>query len=82
MPTVSLEALFTNLIIDAIEYRDIATFDVTGEFLQPELPEGLGMVLLKLRGIFVDIMCEVNKEYKGTVKHENGTKVLYMRVLR
>ena len=40
------------------------------------------MVLLKLRGIFVDIMCEVNEEYKETVTYENGTKVLYMRVIR
>ena len=61
-PTVSLEALFTTLIIDAIELRDIDTFYVPGAFLQPELPEGSGMVLLKLRGIFVDIICEVKEE--------------------
>ena len=57
---VSLEELFTTLIINAIESRDIATFEVPGAFLQPELPEVLGIVLLKLRVIF-DIMCKVNE---------------------
>ena len=40
------------------------------------------MVLLKLKGIFVDIMCEVNEEYRETITYERVTKVLYLRVLR
>ena len=37
-PTVSLEGIFATLLVDAYEERHIATFDVTGEFVQPELP--------------------------------------------
>ena len=31
-------------------------------------------LLMKLRGQFVDIMCEVNKEYKDYVMFEKGQK--------
>ena len=36
---------------------------------------------MKLRGYFVDIMFQVNPEYKQHVKYENGKEVLYMLVL-
>ena len=39
-------------------------------------------VLLKLRGIFVDIMCKINEEYKKHVRVEKGQKVLYLKTLR
>ena len=39
-------------------------------------------MVLKLRGMFVDIMCRVNPEYKDRVIYEGGKKVMYMRVLR
>ena len=67
---------FFTLLIYTNFNRDIATFDVPGAFLKAELPEGWGMVLLKLRDIFVEIMCEVNKEYKETVTYEDVTKLL------
>ena len=40
------------------------------------------MTLLKLKGICVDIMCEVKEEYRETINYERGTKVLYLRVIR
>ena len=39
-------------------------------------------VLTKLKNRFVDIMCEVNTEYKSYVRYEVKTKVLYLRVIR
>ena len=57
---MSLEGLFATLFVDAYEDRHIATLDVTGAFLQPELPNKEEKVLLKLKRIFVDIMCRVN----------------------
>ena len=39
-------------------------------------------VILKLRGHFVDIMCDINREYRQYVIHEQGKKVLYLKVLR
>ena len=40
------------------------------------------IVLLKLRGNFVDIMCDVNSEHIKNVIYDNGKKVLYLQVLR
>ena len=39
-------------------------------------------MLLRIRDEFVDIMCEVNPDYKPYVKYYNGKKVLYVNVLR
>ena len=37
---------------------------------------------MKLRNTFVDIMCNVNPEYKKYVRFENGKKVLYVQVMQ
>ena len=37
---VFIEALFTTLIIATYEERDVATFDVPGEYLHSKIPEG------------------------------------------
>jgi len=81
-PTVSLEALIATLVIDAYEERDVATFDVPGAYLHAEMDKD--RVFMKLRGQFVDIMCDVNPEYKQYVTTEGPKhqKVLYLWVLR
>ena len=62
LPTVSFEALFITLIIDTSEGRDVAIFDVPGAFLQLEVPKN-NMILMRLKGQFVDIICDVNPEH-------------------
>lgn len=71
-PTVSVDALFSTLVVYAMEERDVAIFDVKGAFLQPEMPKGSETVLLKLKDMFVDIMCSVNPEYEKTLIYEKG----------
>ena len=80
-PTASLEGIFTTLVIDAYKEREVATFDIPGEYLHAEMPKDK-KVILKLRGIFVNIMCDINPEYCRHMRFENGTKVLYLLVLR
>ena len=81
-PTLSLEALFATLIIDVFEKRDIAIFDVLGAFLQLEVSEEK-IIHMVLRGEFVDIMCEVNPEFKQYITTDKrGNKVLYLKVIR
>ena len=85
-PTVGLESLMTALLIGAHEGRKFISFDVPGAFLQAEMAEDK-LVLLKLRRQFVDMMCEINPEFKPHVRCEttkNGKKfkVLYMKVIR
>ena len=76
-PTLSLEALLSMLIIFGHEQRSTAVFDVPGAYLHA--PPGK-FVLLKITGEFVDIMCEVNPEFKQDVRYEHGKKVLYVQV--
>ena len=59
LPTVLLEAMFIILIIDAYEEIYFATFDVPGAYLHAEVPEEK-IILLKLRGGFIDIVCDIN----------------------
>ena len=78
---MSLEALFTTHLVDFIEGSDVATFDIPGAYLHSEMPKGK-TVVLKLKGKFVSIMCEINPEYKQHVRIEGKTSVLYLSVLR
>ena len=70
-----MESLFTTLVIDAHEERDDATFDIPGAYLYADMP-GDKNVILKLRGHFVAIMCDINVEYRKYVRYEQGKKVL------
>ena len=80
-PTIYLESLMASLLIDAHEERDVAIFDVPGAYLHAELPPEK-FVLLKIEGAFVNIMCDVNPEYKEDIRFENGKQVLYVQILR
>ena len=73
--------MFTSLIIDAHERRDVSIFDVPGAYLNADTTE-YKFILLKIEGEFVDIMCEVNPKHKKNVRLENGVKVLYLRILK
>ena len=80
-PTLSLDGLIGSLLIDVHEKRDVATCDVPGAFLHPNLPPGKRLFLC-LREQMVDIMCRVNPEYKNHVRHHKGKKILYVKVIR
>ena len=60
---------------------DLTRVSVPGAYLHAKMPEGKRL-LLKLRGQFVDIMCNVNPEYRSYVRVEKEVKVLYLRLLR
>ena len=60
----------------------MVSFDVPGAFLQADLP-GDKLLLLRLTGDFVDIMCDINPEHrKNVITDKKGRKILYMKVLR
>ena len=80
-PTVSMEDLYLTFLIAAYEGRKVVSFDIPGAFLQGEMTEDK-LLLLKFRGDFVDMMCDVNPEHKKNVIFENGKKVLYMKIIR
>ena len=59
-PKVFLEALFFTLIVHTHKGRDVATFDVLGEYLHVDMPKDK-MILMNLRGGFVDIVCHLTQ---------------------
>ena len=76
-----MELLFTTLLVEFFEGRDVATFDIPGAYLHADIPEDK-TVIFKLKRRFVSIMCEINLEYKQHVNIEGKTSVLYLSVLR
>jgi hypothetical protein len=75
--SVSTDALFITLVIDAMEGRVVAaTVDVPGAFLQTDAKPG---TFMKITGPMVDMLCQINpKLYTPYVTTEKGKKVLYM----
>ena len=80
-PTVSNEDFFSISSNGCKRKRDVSTADVPGAYLHAKMPEGK-RVILKLVGIFVDIMCKANSEYEKYVVTKNGKEVLYLRIIR
>ena len=79
-PTALLESITLTLVIEALEGRDVAVVDVPGAYLHAELRDE--SVLLVLRGELVDIMCQVDEEYRKYIVVQKGKKVLCLKVLR
>ena len=76
----------TTLMIGVHEGHIMISFDVPGAFLQAEMAEDK-LVLLKLKGQFAEMICDINSEYRKDIHWEvqkNGKKVevLYMRDIR
>ena len=49
--------------------------------MQTKMPDGKNVILI-IRDNFVDILCEINPEYKEHIRIVNGRKILYVKVLR
>ena len=51
----------STLLIDAMEHRDVAVFDVPGAYLQTDMTSEK-LILLRIRDEFADIMREFNPD--------------------
>lgn len=80
-PTVSTEALFLSIAIDAMEKRDVATADVEGDFLKADMTD---VVIMFYEGDMVDHMVAANPERyeKYVCITPNGKKRLYVQLLK
>ena len=76
-PTVSSDALFATIVVDAKEGRDTAVADVVGAYLKALMKD---LVIMKFTGKAVDIICKMDPSYKAYVTTENGQKVIYVRL--
>ena len=63
-PTVSIYALFSSCIIDALNERSIITIDIPGAFLQGIWPQDQHLGYLKFEGVMIDMLCQIEPLYQ------------------
>ena len=80
-PTINMEIILATTVIDAYEDRKVNNFDVPGAYLQTNLPKEIFMILL-LEGKFVDIIFDINPEYKQHIRFKYGKKALYLCIIK
>jgi Reverse transcriptase (RNA-dependent DNA polymerase) len=82
-PTVMMESILLTATIEAKENRDVMTVDIPNAFIQTDIEEG-DQIIMKIRGPLVGMLVEMDPEtYKSfVVIDSNGTKVLYVQVLK
>ena len=78
-PAVALDALLAKLALDAHEARDVASADVTGAYLNADMPD---FVLMKLTGADAQIFARMHQKYARCLTKERGVSVLYVRLAK
>ena len=84
-PTVYTESVLLSAVIDAEERRDVAVSDVPNAFIQTKVndrDEDGSRMVMKIRGVLVDILCNMDPSYAEYVVIERGEKVIYTHILR
>jgi hypothetical protein len=83
---VSTESKVLTAVIEAEEGREVACCNIPNACIQTTLDEkdeeGNRMIM-KIRGVLVDILCEVNPTYEQfVVKDSSNNKILYMDITK
>jgi hypothetical protein len=85
-PTAALESILITGVIEAKEERDVMTCNIPSAFIQALLQKrdpGEDRVVMKITGVLVDMLVNINLELYGpAVVLENRKKVLYIEVLK
>ena len=76
---MSTDALILSIIIDVDERHDLGTADVAGAFLKAFMDD---FVVMKFNGESVDMLCDMDPRHTEFVVYKNGTKVLYVRLIK
>jgi hypothetical protein len=67
-PTAALESIMLMAVISAHEGRDVMTCDIPNPFIQalmPEVKDGNERVMMKITGVLVNMLVELNPELYG-----------------
>ena len=79
-PSVSIEALFITIAVDAHQEKYVTTSNIARSYIYADIER---FNTLQLEGDMVDLVVEVNPEkYAKYVRHGTGKKVLYLRLLK
>ena len=81
--TISMEGTLLTAVIEAQECHDVATCDIQNAFVQTHVEEkdkDGNQTIMKIRGVFVDILFEIDPIYWDYMVTEGNQKVLYVHI--
>jgi hypothetical protein len=64
-----------SILVDAHKQRDLATAYVVGAYLRAHMDD---VVIMKVTGEFIDILCGIKPKFKILGTYEDGVKVLFV----
>ncbi|CAJ1966431.1 unnamed protein product [Cylindrotheca closterium] len=83
-PTTSHEGICCTGVIDVHEGRCMMSMDIPNAFIQtlmPDLGDGEDRVIMKVTGLMVQYMINLDPTYRDYVVYENGKSVIYVVIL-
>ena len=81
--TISSEGTLLTTVIEAQEGHDVKTCDIPNAFVQTHVEEkdkDRNQTIMKIMGVCVDILCEINPIYRDYTVTKGNQKVLYVRI--
>ena len=85
-PTVHLESVLLQSVIDAKEGRDVCVIDIPNAFIitdNEKLADHHEIDIMKIKGRLADLLVEMAPEVYGSyVTKENGVSVIYLEILK
>ena len=81
--TISTEGTFFTAVIEAQEGHDVATCDILNAFVQTYVEEkdkDGNQTIMKITGVCVNILCEIDPIYREYMISEGNQKVLYVHI--
>eukprot|EP00957_Ditylum_brightwellii_P151380 11527315-Ditylum_brightwellii.AAC.1 len=82
-PMAATDAVLLTGVIKAKEKRDVITMNTSNAFVQTDIPEQKEKMIMKIRGVLVDILIDLcPRVYEEHFVMERGKKVLYAEMLK
>lgn len=80
---MSTDSVLITGVVDARQERDVMTIDIPNAFVQTDIPDGEEKIIMKIRGVPVDILCDIApKVYQDYVEQEGKHRALYVQMLK
>ena len=82
-PTMSTEGTLLTAVIEVQEGQDITTCNIPNTFVQAHVEEkdkDGNRTIMKIRGVCVDILCEIDSIYWDYTVTKGNQKVLYVHI--
>ena len=82
-PTISMEGTLLTTVTEVQEGCNVATSNIPNPFVQTHVEEkdkDGNQTIMKIRGVCVDILCEIDPIYRDYMVTEGNQKVIYVHI--